>query len=69
MRASSFIVVVRVADRAVAGLRDTDVPGGGEGAGAFFALVDAGWTWAAVGREVAAPKSTIGMWCRSRVAA
>jgi Homeodomain-like domain len=29
-------------------------------------LVDAGWSWAAAGREVGAPKQTVGTWIRKR---
>ena len=29
-------------------------------------LVDAGWSWAAAGREVGAPKSTVGTWLKKR---
>jgi hypothetical protein len=29
-------------------------------------LVDAGWSWAAAGREVGAPKQTVGTWVRKR---
>jgi Homeodomain-like domain len=29
-------------------------------------LVDQGWSWAAAGREVGAPKSTVGTWIRKR---
>jgi Homeodomain-like domain len=29
-------------------------------------LVDAGWSWAAAGREVGAAKQTVGTWIRKR---
>jgi Helix-turn-helix domain len=29
-------------------------------------LVDRGWSWAAAGREVGAPKQTVGTWVRKR---
>jgi len=29
-------------------------------------LVDEGWSWAAAGREVGAPKQTVGTWVRKR---
>jgi hypothetical protein len=29
-------------------------------------LVDEGWSWAAAGREVGCPKSTVGTWIRKR---
>ena len=31
-----------------------------------LALVDAGWSWAAAGREVGAPKTTVGTWIKKR---